>query len=524
MASATGARAGSPKREHHLFAFSGHSVSCRRVLLFPSSLAAHGCPLAASTGGYCRTYIDMSTGNTNDERETDSNETTQSSGTDSDSEDKKDHWPRMRRLYEANCGDEARLHATAQLNNELQLATDRSSERIFAYDEEKKILKPNGDQRIEKLLVRQMKKHHSRYQVREIKAKVKALTLQDDFGGEFIPVANGDLFVDPSDPKDLELKDCNPDRAPLSRSQATWDSNAKCPYFQDHLRDVLPNDKERKTLQEYAGYCLYHWDIPFHKALFVVGPTASGKSTTLRALRKILGDVSSLSPQQMVNGRFGAAELEGSWANIRSDLSSGLVENVGLFKEIVGGDEVFIERKHEQGYTIRPTAKHIYAANQLPEASIDDDALYRRILLISFPETIPKKDRKNRSVLDRRLEDERDGILRWAFKGLLRLLHNNGFTHDRSPKETRRRWEEYTSSVGQFKASSMEVTGDTDDVVSKDEAYTAYSKFCEQQGLSTESKQELTRILKRDPKITNNHRTPVSGEGQKRCYVGVKVN
>ncbi|MCS3782683.1 DNA primase family protein [Salinibacter ruber] len=478
----------------------------------------------------------MSTDQTDDERETenlstepdteksetDSDETTESSGT--DSEDKKDYWPRVRSLYDANRGDEARLYAAAQAKDELQLATDQSSKRIFAYDEEKKILRPNGEQKIRELLVRKLGKHHSTYQVREIKAKVKALTFQDDFGGEFIPVANGDLFVDPSDPKDSELKDCDPDRAPLSRSEAKLNGQAGCPYFRNHLRDVLPNEKERQTLQEYAGYCLYHWDIPFHKALFAFGPTASGKSTTLRALRKILGDVSSLSPQQMVNGRFGAAELEGSWANIRSDLSSELVENVGLFKEIVGGDEIYIERKHEQGYKIRPTAKHIYAANQLPEASTDDDAFYRRVLLISFPETIPKEERENRSVLDRRLEDERDGILRWAVKGLLRLLHDNGFTHDRSPKETRRRWEEYTSSVGQFKASSMEVTGDTDDVVSKDEAYIAYSKFCKQQGLSTESKQELTRILKRDPQITDKHRTPVPGEGQTRCYVGVRIN
>jgi putative DNA primase/helicase len=452
-----------------------------------------------------------------EESDTDSDETTESSGTDSG--DKKDYWPRVRSLYDANRGDEARLYAAAQAKDELQLATDQSSKRIFAYDEEKKILRPNGEQKIGELLVRKLGKHHSTYQVREIKAKVKALTFQNDFGGEFIPVANGDLFVD-----SLELKDCDPDRAPLSRSQATWDSNAICPYFRNHLRDVVPNDKERQTLQEYAGYCLYHWDIPFHKALFVVGPTASGKSTTLRALRRILGDVSSLSPQQMVNGRFGAVELEGSWANIRSDLSSELVKNVGLFKEIVGGDEIYVERKHEQGYTIRPTAKHVYAANQLPEASIDDDAFYRRILLVSFPETIPVEERKNRSVLDRRLEDEADGILRWAVKGLLRLLHNNGFTHDRSPKETRRRWEQYASSVGQFKASSMEVTGDNDDVVSKEEAYDAYSKFCEQQGLSTESKQELTRILKRDPQITDKHRTPEPGEGQTRCYVGVQVD
>jgi len=172
---------------------------------------------------------------------------------------------------------------------------------------------------------------------------------------------------------------------------------------------------------------------------------------------------------------------------------------------------------------MRPTAKHLYSANRLPDVSIDDDAFYRRILLVSFPQTIPKEDRLNRTDLEEQLESELDGILQWAVEGLRRVLDNNGFTHDLAPADARRKWEEHSSSIGRFKASALKVTGNSQDVEAKQDVYTTYTEFCQQQGLSTETQQELTRTLKRDPRITDAKRTPESWDTQTRCYVGVQI-
>jgi len=335
-------------------------------------------------------------------------------------------------------------------------------------------------------------------------------------------VANGDLFLDSGS---VRLEDADPQRAPLTRSDAAWDPDAECQCFMGHLKGVMPSEQERETLQEYAGYCLLHWDIPLHKALFMVGPTASGKSTTLTAIRKLMGRVSKLSPQQLVNGRFGPAELEGAWANVRSDISSAVLKDVGLFKEVVAGDPIYVERKYEQGYNIRPTAKHLYSANQLPEASIDDDAFYRRILLVSFPTTIPKDERVNRSELDARLEQELDGILRWAVQGLQRVMDQNGFTHDLGPDETRRRWESRASSIGRFKATALNITGDhSEDFIPKEKAYSAYTQFCNDRGLAKEEKPTLTRTLKQDSRIADAQRTPPGYSKQVRCYTGFQLD
>jgi putative DNA primase/helicase len=432
-----------------------------------------------------------------------------------------DPWTKIRTVYEDD-KKQARLFAAKQTASDLHVATDRASGQCYVWDEEDKVLDPGGEQRIGELLLQKLGAKHSRHEQKEITEKVRLLTAQDEFGGEYVPVANGDLFLNSGS---VRLENADPQRAPLTRSDAAWDPDAECQCFMGHLKGVMPSEQERETLQEYAGYCLLHWDIPLHKALFMVGPTASGKSTTLTAIRKLMGRVSKLSPQQLVNGRFGPAELEGAWANVRSDISSAVLQDIGLFKEVVAGDPIYVERKYEQGYNIRPTAKHMYSANQLPEASIDDDAFYRRILLVSFPTTIPKDERVNRSELDARLEQELDGILRWAVQGLQRVMDQNGFTHDLGPDETRRRWESRASSIGRFKATALNITGDhSEDFIPKEKAYSAYTQFCNDRGLAKEEKPTLTRTLKQDSRISDAQRTPPGYSKQVRCYTGFQLD
>jgi len=431
-----------------------------------------------------------------------------------------DGWDSIRSLYEQGEKKDGRHWGARQIIEDLKLATHRKSERLFVYNSEKAVLEDYGEQAVGERLVDEMGPHWTRFEEAEILERVKHQTYRDDFGGPFVPLVNGDLFVNGGQ---LELKDSKPKRAPRARSPASWDTDARCPEFRRFLREVVPVKRERHTLQEYTGYCLMHWAMPLHKGLFIVGPTASGKSTFLKVLRDLLGSVASVSPHELVNGRFGAIELEGAWANIRTDIASEVLQNIGKFKEILAGEPMHAERKHEQGYEIEPNAKHLYSANRLPDVSIDDDAFFRRILLVSFPKTVPRDKRD--PELPSRLTDELDGVLLWAVEGLQRLIENEGFTHDPAPQDTRRRWEEHSSSIGRFKAAALEITGDQEsDVEAKEAVYSAYTSFCKDQGLSTETQQSVTRTLKRDPRISDAKRTPVYADSQTRCYIGVQIH
>jgi len=279
----------------------------------------------------------------------------------------------------------------------------------------------------------------------------------------------------------------------MSRLGCAFDPDAECPRWRAFLQEVVDSDTDRQKLQEFAGYFLHHWEMPYHKALFLVGPTASGKSTFLDTVNAMLGDgtAASLTPQQMTSERFGGAELFNKWANIRNDIPAETVENTGAFKEIIGGDPIKAEEKYQDPFMFRPTAKHAFSANQLPDANTDDEAFFRRILLVPFPETVPKAERD--PMLDEKLQDELPGVLNWALEGLQRLLANGGFTGDRSPGRTRETWEKWGNSVDRFRKVALE-TGD--ESVPKSKVYAAYLEYCRQESMPSETQHLMTRSLK----------------------------
>jgi putative DNA primase/helicase len=429
-----------------------------------------------------------------------------------------DSWDEIRSIYEEE-KKEARVGASERLIEELNVATHLESGHLYVWDSEAHVYAKEGEQAIRSRLVETLQADFSQHEAREIIGMVKPKTYRSEFGAEgFVPVANGDLKISE---EGVDLKDPTPERGFRNRSEAKWDPDADAPIFETYLKSVVPNEGDRKALQEYTGYALMYWGLPYHKALFLVGPQASGKSTFLEAINGVLGKTTQLSPQQLVDDDFKAIELEDSWANIASDIPSALVSNVGRFKEITAGDRIYAERKYEQGYMIRPTAKHFYSANQLPDIKIDDNAFFRRVMIVPFPKTIAKEERD--PSLPDSLKLELDGILRWAVEGLMRLLDNEEFTRDLSPSETRRLWDEHASSIGQFKVQCLEVSGEDDHAVSKTEVYDAYGEFCMDHGLPTETQRKLTRVLKRDPKIGQAKRKPEGHDSRTSCYIGVQI-
>lgn len=310
-------------------------------------------------------------------------------------------------------------------------------------------------------------------------------------------------------------KDHSPEYMFQSRLGAEFDPGADCPEWRAFLDDVVPNGTQRRKLQEFVGYCLHHWGLPYHKALFLVGPTASGKSTFLDTINELLGGdtVASLTPQQLTTQRFAPAELYGKWANIRNDIPKETVSNTGMFKELIAGDPMKAEKKRKDPFFFNPTAKHLFSANQLPEMEVDDEAFFRRILLIPFPETVPKSERDNH--LGDRLEDELPGILNWAVEGLQRLLGNGTFTGDQTPGRTRETWSKWGDSVERF--DNVALT-DGDDAIPKSMVYAAYLQFCREQSIPTDTQNQMTRQLKREGH--QDGRQYVDGK-QQRCFVNV---
>ena len=422
------------------------------------------------------------------------------SGTDSPDEPSiENKWEYIRSaLREADDADERRgprFEAAMELLDQEAFATLRENDQLYVYDDANGIYNDDGESVVRSALTEGLQEQYSAHTMSETKDHIRGRTLvdEDEMGGPEGLIAAANCVIDLDERTSREH---SPEYHFLSRLGCEFDPDADAPRFRAFLNEVVPSDTERQKLQEYAGYTLLHWGLPYHKALFLVGPTASGKSTFLDTINAMLGEdtVASLTPQQLTGERFAGAELYGKWANIRNDIPAATVKNTGEFKEIIGGDPMKAERKRKDPFRFEPTAKHLYAANELPATETDDEAFYRRILLVPFPETIPKAERDKH--LDDKLQAELPGVLNWAIEGLQRLMSTGGFTGDRSPGRTQDTWQKWSDSVSRFKDAAIEDGGG--EKIAKSKLYAAYLEYCRQEGIPSDTQHSMTRGLKQD--------------------------
>ena len=65
-------------------------------------------------------------------------------------------------------------------------------------------------------------------------------------------VENG--MLDLSDPQEPELENHSPEYPLTSHLPVEYDPNAECPEWRAFVREVVPDEGDRQTLQEFAGY------------------------------------------------------------------------------------------------------------------------------------------------------------------------------------------------------------------------------------------------------------------------------
>ena len=180
------------------------------------------------------------------------------------------------------------------------------------------------------------------------------------------------------------------------------------PLWSRFLDRVTGGDAELAFyLQRVAGYVLTG-RTGEHAVFFVHGPGASGKSTFLGTLARILGDYAGVmaadgilgSPARLASAieRVGGARL----ATVE-DVSDGECWSAARIKALAGGDAA-------------PRAKFLVACNDPPRLGRVDEAVARRLHLVPFA-GVPRSEREP-DLVDR-LAAEHAAILRWAIDGAL---------------------------------------------------------------------------------------------------------
>ena len=160
---------------------------------------------------------------------------------------------------------------------------------------------------------------------------------------------------------------------------------------------------------------------------FVHGPSATGKSSKLEAIRAVLGEYAATADFETFLKRHGSAgirndvaRLAGARLVVSIEVDDGKALAEGLLKLLTGGDTVAARFLYQEAFEFQPQFKFWLAANDRPRVNADDDAMWRRIHQIPFTHVIPEAERDDRVKLALRTDPAvHSAILAWAVQGCL---------------------------------------------------------------------------------------------------------
>lgn len=261
----------------------------------------------------------------------------------------------------------------------------------------------------------------------------------------------------------------------------------------DTLNKLSCEDKEiRALLEEVIGYCFYRRN-ELRKSFFSVGGKSTGKSTFIEMLHYMLGNdnVSTLSLDD-IGDRFRTADLFGKLANLGDDIEESFSGKISVFKNLVSGSQITVERKGKDPFNIeRMYTKFFFSANKMPY--FKDKAAIDRLIILPFRATITPNDDDFDPYIKYKLlvPEMAQYLICIGLKGLRNVLKNKGFTKSVLVEQEMKDYEETNNPIIRYLKDKV-----IDDFVNNttNDAYLSYCLWAEEEGLRSKlGKSEFTK-------------------------------
>ncbi len=340
-----------------------------------------------------------------------------------------------------------------------------------------------------------------------------------------INAANCVIIISPEG--QIECCDHSPDDRFTATLAAEYESEAKCPLFEQTLAQALPDSDDRVLLQRFGGYILYP-GCEFEAALSVIGPGETGKSTIAMAMRSPLGKQSctSMSLEDLCSSSsYALPNLKHKLLNLASELNANEVNASSNFKALVSGEYLNTRQIYKPREEMRTTAKLIFLTNHVPRFKAGTDAERRRMRMLLF-NTVPQvKD----TQLKYRLRAEKAGILNWMLQGLVDLRKTNEIPQGgRASREIYRNFSQSNDPIGEFVRECCEM--DPGAKVAKQSLLEGYCEWCELCGIVIDADKVdamFFRMLRnRMPQLTytRERNARKAGDGRTRFVRGLRLS
>jgi putative DNA primase/helicase len=265
---------------------------------------------------------------------------------------------------------------------------------------------------------------------------------------------------------------------------AAYDPAATCPRWEAFLAEVIPSKEVRSFMQRSVGLTLT--DITSEQCLwFLYGLGRNGKTTFLNAVRAVLGDYAAAVPASTLmvkahgdDKRNDVARLRGARFVAANEAEDGQQMAEALIKQLTGEDPITVRFLYAEFFEFKPTFKIFLAANHKPAIRGQDIAMWRRIHVVPFTQTIPLE--KVDKTLPAALAAEAPGILNWAIAGF-KAWQDGGLQPPKEVTEATEAYKDESDPLGEF-FDEYTVKGPKQSVLARD-LYKEYLAWADSNGV-----------------------------------------
>ena len=308
-----------------------------------------------------------------------------------------------------------------------------------------------------------------------------------------INLSNGTFVINP---QERRLRGFQAEDFMTYKLPFCYDADADAKQFKNYLCEVLPEAQAQMVLAEFIAYVLIpNRVLALEKALVLYGDGANGKSVFFSIICALLGNenVSNYGLESLTNpSGYHRAKLGSYLLNYASEISPTM--NSTIFKQLVSGEPVEARLPYKEPFVLRDYARFIFNTNQLPRDVEQNEAFFRRFLLVHFGITIPE-ERRDPDLAKKIISEELPGIFNWVLEGLDRLLENKNFTKSPSIDYALEDYKKKSDSVHLFLEDKGYIKSAEKDIFVQS-IYLEYKEYCSEFGYKACSLKVFTERLR----------------------------
>lgn len=398
----------------------------------------------------------------------------------------------------------------------IPIKTIKDNGDIYIFNESKGIWEDVGIKLISGICGKHLKRYATCFVMKEVFEHIKRNTYvnRTDFNTDATKIVLKNCILDL---QTLETCTFSKDYLYTIAMPVRYDPKADCPAWKAFLAEKTASPDDIQTLQEYFGFCLLN-DMRFQKSLLIYGPRRAGKSTVLYIIGRLLGreNITAMSLHYINENNFAMAYLYGKKANICADLPIEALRSISNFMLIAGEDLITSDKKHQHQISFYNIAKPIFSCNSIPRVPVQEDAFYRRWIILNFPHETPIEGVDSKLKQKLNTEEELSGILNWAIEGAKSILKNDIIHYNKTEDEIKEIWNKNSDSVSSF--INTRIVIDDFERIKKREVYNIYLKYCQDNKLRPMNIIGFGRIFSQ---LTG---CGVGKDDELPAYIGVKLN